>query len=74
MTSSAGAIACNSAYGPAFGSAPDIYVANGSNNNTTSYTNLGSAYANDTGISGSQVFTGERNFTVKELEVFVVDQ
>jgi hypothetical protein len=27
-----------------------------------------------TGISGSQVFTGERNFTVKELEVFIVDQ
>jgi hypothetical protein len=47
-------------------------VADGCNNNTNSYTNVGHAYANDTGIAREQFFTGERNFTVKEIEVFQV--
>jgi hypothetical protein len=28
---------------------------------------------NDTGINGRQVFTGEYNFTVKEIEVFAIE-
>jgi hypothetical protein len=28
---------------------------------------------NDTGINGQQVFTGEYNFTVKEIEVFTIE-
>jgi hypothetical protein len=55
-----------------FGSGNDIYVADGCNNNTSSYTNLGGSYANDIGIAGNQFFTGEHNFTVKEIEVFQV--
>jgi hypothetical protein len=73
MASSANAIRCYSSFGPTFGNNYDIYVANGCNENTSSYTNLGSAFTNDTGIDGSQVFTGEYNFTVKEIEVFLID-
>jgi hypothetical protein len=65
-------IGCISYYGPLFGSANDIQVADDCNNNTSSYTNLGNSYANDTGIAGTQFFTGEYNFTVKEIEVFQV--
>jgi hypothetical protein len=28
---------------------------------------------NDTGINGQEVFTGEYNFTVKEIEVFTIE-
>jgi hypothetical protein len=73
MTSTANAILCHSSYGPSFGSNPDIYVANGCHGNMSSYTSLGGAFANDTGINAQQVFTGEYNFTVKEIEVFVID-
>jgi hypothetical protein len=65
-------ISCHSSYGPTFGGGSDIYVADGCNNNTSSYTNLGHSYTNDTGIAQTQFFTGERNFTVKEIEVFQV--
>jgi hypothetical protein len=66
------AIYCNSDRGPSFGNNHDIYVADNCNANTCSYTNLGAAYVNDTGITGKAVFTGEYNFTVKEIEVFVI--
>jgi hypothetical protein len=59
-------------YGPCFGFGPDIYVADSCNSNNRSYTNLGNAYVNDTGITGNAVFTGEYNFTVKEIEVFSI--
>jgi hypothetical protein len=39
---------------------------------TSNWTVLGHAYTNDTGIDGKQVFTGEFNFTVKEIEVFSI--
>jgi hypothetical protein len=73
MASTAEAIYCGSSYGPTFGGGHDIHVANGCNGNTSSYTSLGNAFTNDTGINGQQVFTGETNFTVKEIEVFLVD-
>jgi hypothetical protein len=73
MASSANAIYCNSSYAPLFGSKCDICVVDGCNGNTTSSTDLGGAFTNDTGINGQQVFTGERNFAVKEIEVFVID-
>jgi hypothetical protein len=41
-------------------------------NTTNNYTNLGGCYVNDTGIDGKLVFTGEYNFTVKEIEVFTI--
>jgi hypothetical protein len=73
MASSANAIYCNSSYGPTFGGGQDIYVANGCNENSSSFTNLGNTFTNDTGIHGQQVFTGEVHFIVKEIEVFLID-
>jgi hypothetical protein len=67
------AIYCGSSHGPCFGSTSDIDVLDSSNANTTSNSNLGSYYVNDTGINGQQVFTGEYNFTVKEIEVFTIE-
>jgi hypothetical protein len=65
-------IYCNSSYGPIFGNNYDIYVSDNCNINASNYTNLGWTFANDTGIPGDQVFTGERNFTVKEIEIFAI--
>jgi hypothetical protein len=65
-------IRCYSSLGPTFGGGNGIQVADGCNNNTNSYTSLSTSYANDTGIAGNQFFTGEHNFTVKEIEVFQV--
>jgi hypothetical protein len=73
LASSANAIYCNSYYGPTFGYNHDIYIANGCNGNASSYTILGSAFTNDTGINGQQVFTGEQYFTVKEIEIFLIE-
>jgi hypothetical protein len=72
LSSPSHAIYCNSGYGPTFGSGYDIYVAANCNANTGSYTNLGTDYVNDTGIGNAQVFTGEKQFTVQEIEVFAI--
>jgi hypothetical protein len=66
------AIHCDSSWGPHFGSNYDLAVKDCCNENTNSYTNLGAAYVNDTGIDGKHVFTGNYNFTVKEIEVFSI--
>jgi hypothetical protein len=68
------AIYCNTTYGLTFGNGHDLYVADCCNQNAVSYTNLGSAYVNDTGLKGEHVFTGERHFTVKEIEVFSISE
>jgi hypothetical protein len=68
------AILCYPSYGPTFGNGWDIHVADNSNSNTNSYSNLGSGYVNDTGVNGREVFTGECNFTVKEIEVFTIEE
>jgi hypothetical protein len=65
------AIDCDSNYGPSFGY-EDITVSDNCNTNTSSYTYLGSSYANDTGLDGRIVFTGSRNFKVEEIEVFEI--
>jgi hypothetical protein len=72
LANSSKAIYCHSLYGPTFGSGHDLLVYDGCSENTTSYTSLGSAYRNDTGLNGNQVFTGEYNFQVKEIEIFSV--
>jgi hypothetical protein len=72
LVNSSKAICGISSYGPIFGNGWDILVANSCNENTSSYTNLGNAYRNDTGLSGQEVFTGEYNFQVKEIEVFTI--
>jgi hypothetical protein len=65
-------ICCSASCGPRFGSGYDIYVADRCNENTNSYTNVGHSYKNDTGIANDQIFTGERGFQVKEIEVFAI--
>jgi hypothetical protein len=65
-------IYCGSSYGPTFGRNHDIHVSDGCNANNNSYTYLGGSYLNDTNIEGKQVFTGQHHFTVKEIEVFSI--
>jgi hypothetical protein len=62
------AIYCHSWYGEPFRD-HTIYVADGCNENTTSSTHLGQSYRNSTRLTHTQLFTGERHFQVKELEV-----
>jgi hypothetical protein len=58
--------------GPTFGSGFDLNVYSQSQSSTNHYSSLGNAYANDTGIGGQQVLTGDRYFFLDELEVFEV--
>jgi hypothetical protein len=66
------AIYCRSLHGPCFNGHCDIAVQDNCNTATNNFTNLGGSYMNDTGIDGNCVFTGEYNFTVKEIEVFTI--
>jgi hypothetical protein len=72
LASAANAIYCHSSYGPTFGNGHDLYVSNGCDGNNSSYTNLGNGYVNDTGFEGKVALIGEYNFTVKEIEVFMI--
>jgi hypothetical protein len=63
------AIYCDSERGPCFGG--DIAVYDNCNANS-SWTQLGLAYTNDTGLDGQVVFTGSLCFQVKEIEVFEI--
>jgi hypothetical protein len=72
LSNSSYAIYCPSSYGPIFGNSHDIYVANDCNATNSGDTHIGNGYANDTGINGVQVFTGEQYFTAKEVEVFTI--
>jgi hypothetical protein len=63
-------IVCDSKRGPCFYTS--IYVYDNCNTNTGSYTSLGHTYINDTGLTGNIVFTGSKNFQVKEIEVFEI--
>jgi hypothetical protein len=65
-------IYCHSSYGPCFGCTSDIYVADNCNQNTSSWTCVGTYYKNDTGITNDQVFTGQQHFQAKEIEVFSI--
>jgi hypothetical protein len=58
--------------GPRFGSHHDLSITSQCNCHTSSYSNLGGTYRNDTGLAGNTVLTGGYNFTVKEMEVFEV--
>jgi hypothetical protein len=57
---------------PRFGNGNDFYVCDKGNTCNSSASNLGTTYANDTGIAGNQVLTGAYNFILKEIEVFEV--
>jgi hypothetical protein len=66
------AIYCRDTYGPTFGGGHDIHIADNCQENMSSYTNLGKWYGNYTDRNGTQVLAGEKNFKVKEIEVFAV--
>jgi hypothetical protein len=64
-------IFCHPNCGPTFGSGHDIRINDQSNNNTSSYTEFPKGYSDSTGKGkGKVTFTGQRNFTVQEIEVF----
>jgi hypothetical protein len=64
------AISCNPSYGPTFGAGHDIYVADNSQNNLSSYTKFHS-YTDTTG-KGIDTFTGAQNFATTDIEVFAI--
>jgi hypothetical protein len=68
------AIFCYSANGPCFGGGGrcDICVKDNCNAKTESFTALGNAYPNNTGLDRDVVFTGSHYFQVKEIEVFEI--
>jgi hypothetical protein len=70
------AIVGEAGYGAKFGDGrawnADLYVSNECRTSTNSYSHLGKAYVNDTGISGNQVLTGSQSFFVDEIEIFEV--
>jgi hypothetical protein len=64
------AIVCDSDCGPCF---YDLRISDNCNTNTESFAYFGSSYdsyINNTGLDGDIVFTGSKNFEVKEIEVF----
>jgi hypothetical protein len=58
-------------YGPVFGYGPTINVHHNCSTTNDNFTDL-CGYVNDVGLDDKVVFTGERNFTVKEIEVFEI--
>jgi hypothetical protein len=70
------AIYGGSFYGPRFGEGDnwnaDLNICDRCRVVNRSYSMLGNAYTNETGISGNQVLTGSHNFTVEEIEIFQV--
>lgn len=68
------AIYCNINYGPTFGNGHSLYIANNSNANRQSYTNLGTSYKHPKYLFGSNeaksFLAGSYNFQVDEIEVY----
>ena len=58
-------------YDMPFGGGFDLCIADGANCNTNSYTNFPNTYIDSTGRANA-TFTGARNFTVKEMEVYAL--
>jgi hypothetical protein len=58
-------------WGPTFGNWA-LRICDQCQNSSTNHSGLDNGYINDTGISGSQVLTGQPNFSVEEIEVFQV--
>jgi hypothetical protein len=63
------ALCCHPSWGPDF---RDIRVADESNRNCKSCSNLGQVYVNDTSLRSSTVFKGSSNFSAREIEVFEI--
>jgi hypothetical protein len=68
--SAAGAIYCAKDRGPSFS---ELSVSDGCDGNNDSRADpFEHCYLNDTGLKDAEVFTGSRNFQVKEIEVFEI--
>lgn len=63
------AIYCNKGYGPVFGSGYDLYIASSPNSKNCS-TTLNVTYQCPSGQDATTFLTGNKNFTVSEMEVF----
>jgi hypothetical protein len=61
--------------GPIFGGGCDLFVSDNCDANNKSYTRgFGDTYENTTKLDGRTFFTGDRNFVVKEIEVFEISE
>ncbi len=58
-----------STYGPTFGGGNDIYLSSPSNANDSSYSAFPYSYTDTTG-QGNKTFTGDKNLTASDIEVF----
>jgi len=67
------AIYCWRSYGPTFGGGHDLCISSNANSNTSSYSNLGFSYQCPPGQQNT-FFTGAKNFTVTDYEVFSLDK
>ncbi|XP_020624751.1 uncharacterized protein LOC110062217 isoform X2 [Orbicella faveolata] len=70
------AIYCNSSYGPTFsggGAANDLYIPNAPNSYNCSVS-LNNTYQCPTGQNATTFLTGNQNFTINEMEVFVFEK
>jgi len=67
------AIYCNSRYGPTFGRWHDLCISGNANTNTSSYSELGTSYQRPPGQQNT-FFTGAKNFTVTDYEVFSLNK
>jgi hypothetical protein len=67
-------IFCNSSYGPIFGGGHDLIIADKSNTNSSSYSNLGNSYTHPDYAYGSNeaksFLAGSHTFQVSEIEVY----
>ena len=63
------AIFCSDTSGPSFGGGCDLFISDLANTDNGSYSNLGSTYQRPPGQQ-STFFTGSKNFTVTDYEVF----
>ncbi len=65
------AVGCHPHFGPRFGGGPDIYVASNSHQNTDSFIDFPTTFIDTTG-KGRSLFTGGKNFTTTDVEVYAV--
>ena len=63
------AIYCHRCRGPAFGAGHDLFISNNANANTSSRSRLGHTYERPP-EQRHTFFTGSKNFTVTDYEVF----
>jgi hypothetical protein len=66
------AILCHPSDGPLFAGRADIHMSDNCDTNTHSYTSVGMADTDDTGLDDEIVLMGSKNFQVREIQVFEI--